>query len=108
MEQEDPAAVISRHALAGTDALCVKALDLFAGAYGAQAGNLALTVMATGGVYLGGGIAHRIVRKLGDGTFVTAFNAKGRLAGLLAKIPVHVIVNPNVGLLGAAAAAARL
>lgn len=108
MEQEDAAAVISRHALAGTDALCVKALDVFAGAYGAQAGNLALTVMATGGVYLGGGIAHRIVSKLGDGTFVTAFNAKGRLAGLLAKIPVHVIVNPNAGLLGAAAVAARL
>jgi glucokinase len=108
MEEEDPAAVISRHALAGTDALCVKALDVFASAYGAQAGNLALTVMATGGVYLGGGIAHRIVGKLGDGTFVSAFNDKGRLADLLAKIPVHVIVNPNVGLLGAAAVAARL
>jgi glucokinase len=108
MEQEDPAAVISRHALAGTDALCVKALDLFVSAYGAQAGNLALTVMATGGVYLGGGIAHRIVGKLGDGTFLTAFKHKGRLAGLMAKIPVHIIVNPNVGLLGAAAVAARL
>jgi glucokinase len=108
MKQEDPAAVISRHALAGTDALCVKALDVFAGAYGAQAGNLALTVMATGAVYLGGGIAQRIVRKLGDGTFVSAFNAKGRLAGLLVKIPVHVIVNPNAGLLGAASVAARL
>lgn len=108
MEQEDPAAVISRHGLAGTDPLCAKALDVFAGAYGSQAGNLALTVMATGGVYLGGGIAHRIVGKLEDGTFVTAFNAKGRLAGLLAKVPVHVIVNPNAGLLGAAAVAASL
>jgi glucokinase len=64
--------------------------------------------MATGGVYLGGGIAHRIVGKLGDGTFLTAFKHKGRLAGLMAKIPVHIIVNPNVGLLGAAAVAARL
>jgi glucokinase len=108
MEQEDPAAVISRHALAGTDPLCVKALDVFASAYGAQAGNLALTVMATGGVYLGGGIAHRIVAKLRDGSFVAAFNDKGRLAQLLAKVPVHVIVTPNVGLLGAAAVAARL
>jgi glucokinase len=108
MEQEDPAAVISRRALGGTDPLCVKALDVFAGAYGSQAGNLALTLMATGGVYLGGGIAHRIVGKLGDGTFVNAFRAKGRLAGLLAKIPIHVIVNPNAGLLGAAAVAARL
>jgi glucokinase len=106
MEREEPAAVISRHALAGTDPLCVRALDVFASAYGAQAGNLALTVMATGGVYLGGGIAHRIVDKLKDGGFVTAFREKGRLAGLLAKIPVHVIVNPSVGLLGAAAVAA--
>lgn len=108
MEREDPAAVISRHALAGTDPLCVKALDVFASAYGAQAGNLALTVMATGGVYLGGGIARRIVSKLGDGTFVTAFKEKGRLADVLARIPIHVIVNPNVGLLGAAAVAGRL
>lgn len=108
MELEDPAAVISRHALAGTDPLCVRALDVFASAYGAQAGNLALTVMATGGVYLGGGIARRLVGKLRDGLFVSAFNDKGRLADLLAKVPVHVIVNPNVGLLGAAAVAARL
>jgi glucokinase len=108
MEREDPAAVISRHALAGTDPLCVKALDVFASAYGAQAGNLALTVMATGGVYLGGGIARRIVSKLSDGTFVTAFREKGRLGELLARIPIHVIVNPHVGLLGAAAVAARL
>jgi glucokinase len=106
MEREDAAAVISRHALAGTDLLCVRALDVFASAYGAQAGNLALTVMATGGVYLGGGIAPRIVDKLQDGGFVTAFRAKGRLAGLLAKVPVHVIVNPGVGLLGAAVVAA--
>ena len=108
MAREDPAAVISRHALAGTDPLCVQALDVFASAYGAQAGNLALTLMATGGVYLGGGIARRIVDKLGDGTFVGAFKDKGRLAGLLAKIPVHVIVNPDAGLLGAAVVAARL
>jgi glucokinase len=108
MGQEDPAAVISRHALAGTDPLCVEALDVFVSAYGAQAGNLALTLMATGGVYLGGGIAHRIVEKLGDGTLISAFKDKGRLAGLLAKIPVHVIVNPDAGLLGAAAVAARL
>lgn len=106
MEREDPAAVISRHALAGTDPRCVMALDLFAAAYGAQAGNLALTVMATGGVYLGGGIAPRIVDKLRDGGFINAFRDKGRLADLLARVPVHVIVNPNAGLLGAALVAA--
>jgi glucokinase len=105
MERDDPAAVVSRHALAGDDPLSVKALDLFASVYGAQAGNLALTVLATGGVYLGGGIAPRIVTKLGDGTFIAAFRDKGRLSDLAAQIPVHVIVNPDVGLLGAAAVA---
>ena len=106
MERDDPAAVVSRHALAGDDPLSVKALDIFASVYGAQAGNLALTVLATGGVYLAGGIAPRIIAKLGDGTFLAAFRGKGRLSDLVARIPVHVIMSPDVGLLGAAAAAA--
>ncbi len=107
METEDPAAVVTRHALAGDDAISARALEAFAAAYGAQAGNLALTVLATGGVYLAGGIAPRIVAKLRDGTFLAAFRNKGRMADLMARIPVHVIVSPDVGLLGAARAAAE-
>ncbi len=107
MEREDPAAVVTRHALAGDDALSAQALEAFVAAYGAQAGNLALTVLATGGVYLAGGIAPRIVAKLTGGTFLAAFRNKGRMADLMARIPVHVIVSPDVGLLGAARAAAE-
>ena len=105
MERQDPAAVISRHALEGSDPLCERALDMFTSAFGAQAANLALTVMATGGVYVAGGIAPRIVSKLRDGTFMTAFRDKGRLAGMLTRIPVHIIVNPHMALIGAAALA---
>lgn len=108
MAKEDPAAVISRHGLAKTDRLADRALDLFCEVLGAQAGNLALTVVATGGVYLAGGIAPRIVERLESGPFLAAFRDKGRMSELLARVPVHVIVNPNVGLLGAAAVAARL
>lgn len=108
MEDGDPAAVISRHGLEGTDAVCVRALDLFAEIYGAQAGNLALTVRAEGGVYLAGGIAPVILEKLRDGTFLQAFTGKGRMASLLERVPVRVIVNPNTGLIGAAAAARDL
>jgi glucokinase len=108
MEKEDPAAVIARHALARTDCLSDRALDLFCEIFGAQAGNLALTVVATGGVYLAGGIAPRIVERLKSGPFLTAFRDKGRLSELLARIPVHVIMNPNGALLGAAAVAGRM
>lgn len=108
MESEDPAAVIARHALASSDAICVRALDVFASVYGAQAGDLALTVMATGGVYVAGGIAPRIVQKLTDGAFTAAFRDKGRLSQVLARVPVRVIVNRGVGLIGAATVAARL
>lgn len=108
MQREDPAAVITRHGLAHTDALCDRTLDLFCGILGAQAGNLALTVVAKGGVYLAGGIVPRIVERLRSGGFMKTFLDKGRLSDLLAQIPVHVILNPSVGLLGAAAMAARL
>jgi glucokinase len=107
MESDDPAAVISRHGIAGTDPLAWHALDMFTSTYGAQAGNLALTVMAKAGVYVAGGIAPKILPKLIDGTFMRAFLEKGRLTSLLARIPVHVIVNPNVGLIGAASVALR-
>lgn len=101
----DPGEVISRHGLAGDDELCVKALDLFADLLGAAAGNLALTVRAGAGLYVAGGIAPKILDKLRDGTFLAAFRAKGRLSSLVENLPVWVIVNPEVGLIGAAAAA---
>jgi glucokinase len=108
MEQEDPARVISRHGIAKTDCLSDRALDLFCEIFGAQAGNLALTVVSTGGVYLAGGIAPRLVERLRSGPFMAAFRNKGRMSELLSRIPVHVIMNPNVGLLGAAAVAGRM
>jgi glucokinase len=108
MVGDDPAAVIVRHALAHGDAACIKALEMFVSILGAEAGNLALTVFATGGVYVAGGIAPRIIAELREGPFVASFRRKGRMSEFMEGIPVHVIVNPNVGLLGAAAVAAAL
>jgi glucokinase len=108
MRQEDPAVVITRHGLARTDRLSDRTVDLFCEILGAQAGNLALTVVATGGVYLAGGIAPVLVERLKSGPFLTAFHNKGRMSELLSQIPVRVIMNPNVGLLGAAAVAGRM
>jgi glucokinase len=102
LQHGDPAAAISQAALAGTSALCEQTLDLFAALYGAEAGNLALKLMATGGMYVGGGIAPKIVKKLTDTTFMAAFVAKGRLQSLLQEIPVRVILNDRTALLGAA------
>lgn len=101
------AAAVSRAALSGADPVAVQALDLFVRIYGAQAGNLALTTIASGGIYLAGGIAPKILDKLQDGTFVDAFRNKGPMRGLLEAIPVHVVTNVKVGLLGAAALARR-
>lgn len=103
----DPAPVIARHGLAGTDPLSVKTLEIFAGAFGTAAGNLALTVLASGGVYLAGGIAPKIVEHLASGNFIRRFHAKGRLSDLVARIPVRVILTDDVALYGAAAVAAR-
>ena len=102
MRDEDPGAVISQAALSGKSELCAQALDLFVSLYGAEAGNLALKVMATGGVYLGGGIAPKIVQKLKDPAFLNAFSAKGRMRPLLQAMPVRVILNDKTALLGAA------
>jgi glucokinase len=102
MLRGDPAAVIAEVALAGASSRCEQALDLFVAVYGAAAGNLALQLMATGGVYVGGGIAPKIVRKLAGPAFMQAFVAKGRLQPLLEAIPVHVILNDRAALLGAA------
>jgi glucokinase len=108
MAQDDPAAVITRHALAESDPLCHRTLALFVSVFGAQAGDLALVVLARGGIYIGGGIAPRILPMLRDGAFVEAFRAKGRLSDFMTRVPVSVIVNEHVGLLGAAAVAAEL
>lgn len=106
MRAEDPAAVISQTALKDGDALCVQALDLFVALYGAAAGNLALKLMASAGVYLGGGIAPRIIEKLKGPEFMAAFTGKGRMKDLLQEIPVRVIMNDQTALLGAARCAA--
>ncbi len=98
----DPAPVISQLAIVGKSQLCLNALDLFVSLYGAEAGNLALKVMATGGVYLGGGIAPKIIPKLKAPGFMNAFTAKGRMRPLLQDIPVRVILNPKTALFGAA------
>jgi glucokinase len=106
MAGHDAAAVIARHGLAGTDPLSVKTLEVFARAYGTAAGNLALTVLASGGVYIPGGIAPRIVRRLASGAFMEAFLDKGRLSSVVARMPVRVILTGDVALYGAAAVAA--
>jgi glucokinase len=98
----DPAASISKAALNGKSALCEQALDLFISVYGAEAGNLALKLLALGGIYLGGGIAPKIISRLAGPLFMEAFLAKGRMKKLLEGIPVRVITNDNIALLGAA------
>jgi glucokinase len=100
-----PGPEITQLGLAGDDPVAVAALDLFVEIYGAEAGNLALKLMAAGGVYLGGGIPPRILTKLDEGSFMRAFVAKGRFADLLAAIPVRVILNDRTALMGAALAA---
>jgi glucokinase len=106
MRQGDPAPIISQNALEGKSQLCIQSLELFVSLYGAEAGNLALKLMATGGIYLGGGIAPRIFSKLKEPEFMNAFTAKGRMRPLLQDIPVKVIMNPKTALLGAARHAA--
>lgn len=104
--QGDPSAVIATSALEGTSDICVQALDIFVSVYGAEAGNLALKVVATGGMFVGGGIAPKIIRKLSSSTFIKAFHAKGRMGRLLEDIPVRVITNDKTALLGAGRVAA--
>jgi glucokinase len=106
MRTMDPPAVITKAALAGDSALCVAAMDLFVSIFGAEAGNLALKVVSSGGVFLGGGMPPRIVSKLREPAFLEAFRAKGRMSKLLAGIPVRVILNDKTALLGAGRVAA--
>jgi glucokinase len=103
LSHQDPPSVITQTALAGTSTLCELALDLFISLYGAEAGNLALKMKATGGLFVGGGIAPRLIEKMKESTtFTDAFLAKGRLRSLLEAIPVRVILNDRTALLGAA------
>jgi glucokinase len=98
----DSAREITQHALAGTCHTCAQALDLWIDAFGSEAGNLALRVLAYGGVYLAGGIALKILPKLKQGSFIRSFSDKAPLSSVLARIPIFVILNEDAPLLGAA------
>lgn len=102
MKTEDPAQVISENALQKKCPTCVKTLDRFVSIYGGEAGNLALKFLALGGVYVGGGIAPKILEALKSGLFMRSFMDKGRFKPLLSEIQVKVILNPETALLGAA------
>jgi glucokinase len=102
MNGDDPSKVISEAALVQKEPLCVKTLDLFVSIFGAVAGNLALTGLTNGGIYLGGGISPRILPNLEEDIFMKAFTDKGRFKELLKQIPVQVITNDKAALLGAA------
>jgi glucokinase len=102
----DPQRAIVRHGLVGGPGACAETVRIFCSLYGAEAGNLALQYLATGGVYLGGGIAPAILPALRRGEFLSAFRDKGRMRSLLSRIPVMVILDPAAPLLGAASYAA--
>jgi glucokinase len=104
----DPSAAVGAAGLAGEDSVCVETVELFASVYGAVAGNLALTVLAVGGVYLGGGIGPKLRPRLEDGTFMRAFRAKGRMETMLGTYPVRLCLNDRAPLLGAARVALGL
>ena len=101
LKLEEPGALISELALSKESELCKKALDIFVSIFGSEAGNLALKALAVGGVYLGGGIAPKIIEKLKGGTFMNTFTSKGRLSNIVSDIPVKVILNDKTALLGA-------
>jgi glucokinase len=106
MKQGDAAAAISRAAMAGTDPLAEQALELWIRVYGAEAANLALKAMSTGGLFLAGGISPKILPKLQGPLFMEAFLDKGRMRPLVESMPVHVVTNDKAGLMGAARCAA--
>ena len=108
IQKGDPSAVISISAMEETCGICVQALDIFVSIYGAEAGNLALKFVATGGTFIGGGIAPKILPKLRNPSFIHAFCDKGRIGSLLPDIPISVITNDKTALLGAGRAAALM
>jgi glucokinase len=104
----DPASIVSGHGLSGRYAICSMALDIFARVLGSQAGDVVLTYLSTGGVFLGGGIPPKVAAKLQAGGTVGAYLHKGRLSPLVEMTPLHIILNSGTALLGAAAIAAGL
>ncbi|MBO1054081.1 MAG: glucokinase [Dolichospermum sp. DET73] len=104
----DPGAFIGSAALEKSDRLSEQTIQLFVEAYGAEAGNLALKLLPYGGLYIAGGIAPKILPLMQNGSFLTNFTQKGRMGSLLEEIPVHIILNQQVGLIGAALSASRL
>ncbi len=107
LTREDPGAVVGQLGVGGDDPACARAVDIFAGLYGAEAGNLALKTLPTGGVFLAGGIAEKLLPRLRTG-FMPGFLAKGRMSPLLTRLPVAVVLDPEVGRRGAALAAIAL
>lgn len=106
MLDSDPAAAISRAAMGGKCPMSEQALDIFVAVYGAEAGNFALKLKATGGLFIAGGIAPKILPKLTTPLFIDAFLDKGRMRSLMESIPIQVIINDKIALLGAARCAA--
>ncbi len=98
----DPTAAVSRAGMERKDPVCSAVLDLFVSLYGAEAGNLALKFLGTGGVFVGGGIAPKILERMQMGSFIASFTAKGRMSDLVRKIPVAVVTNDRIALTGAA------
>ncbi|MEA5510647.1 glucokinase [Crocosphaera sp. UHCC 0190] len=103
----DLSAEVAKAALEKDDILCQQAMKIFIEAYGAEAGNLALKLLPYGGLYVAGGIAAKILPLMKNGDFMRAFQSKGRMTPLLNQIPVHIILNPDIGLIGAALRAAE-
>ena len=102
MQTEDPNAVIGQCGEDGSSEICAETLKIFAGCYGAEVGNVALKVLAMGGMYMGGGISPKILKTLGNGVFMEAFLDKGRMSPLLESMPVRIILDDTCALLGAA------
>jgi glucokinase len=101
-QSSDPPALISHLALEKKAAICEQTLSIFVSAYGAETGNCALNFMSTGGIFIGGSIAAKIVPKMRDPVFMQSFLAKGRMQALLADMPVKIVLNDNTGIIGAA------
>lgn len=103
MQEEDPNSVIGELGESGENELCAKTLNIFVSVYGAEAGNLALKILAHGGIYVGGGIAPKVLKTMLSGAFMDAFCDKGRMHDLVANMPVRIILESRAALMGAAA-----